>query len=192
LPIDGAIAAPEEGDKRLPTELAVATDLVSALDDRLELAARSVPAVMGRPANSPKVLRVRDLARAQPESVVDAFLEAARARARSDSARSTMFATVSFLQARELPADALPPRWAGFLCCAYAHLADVLRLARHLKDAEYLLATASCHLPSVAPSDHQVPFTYLRFLSRLRRDQGQGGVGDELFHQALSLAFRAK
>ena len=172
----------------MPTELAMATDLVSALEDWLGLAAKSVAAVMGRPADSPKVLRIQDLARAQPDCVVDAFLEAARARARSDSARSTMFATVSFLQARELPAGAPPPRWAGFLCCAYAHLADVLRLARHLKDAEYLLATAHCLLPSVALFDHHVPFTYLGSLSRLRRDQGHVAEAELLFQQALLVA----
>jgi hypothetical protein len=68
----------------------------------------------------------------------------------------------------------------------------VLRLARQLKDAEYLLATANGLLPSVALSDYHVPFTYLGSLSRLRRDQGHVAEAELLFQQALLFASRPK
>jgi hypothetical protein len=176
-----------------------ATDLDSALADWLRLASRSFAEVLGLPADHPKVLAVQELARLEPQSVVDTFLDAARARARSDSAHATMLAVVAVLRAQELPAlPALPayapppPSWPGLLASAYCHLADLIRMAGSLPATQQALARAASHLEAVPACEGEPRAIYLAALSRLRRAQGRARLAADLLEQSFTITRRMR
>jgi hypothetical protein len=173
-----------------------ATDLDSALADWLRLASQSFAAVLGLPADDPQVLAVQELARLKPQSVVDTLLDTARARARSDSARSTMLAVVAILRAQELPFLPAyappPPSWPGLLASAYCHLADLLRMAGSLPAAQQALARAASHLEAVPACEGEPRAIYLAALSRLRRAQGRARLAADLLEQSFTITRRMR